>query len=164
MGSIKGEEFLDFRTAINFRRNALLHGVSCLVGWLVTNVSALIKKNSYFQLLLGLSSVPLIARLCDEFSWLANKHFIIFDFISLVLFAFQILGPKWHSRRKILTPAFHFKILEDFIDVFLEQSSTLVKKLEREIGNEAGFNIFPYITHCTLDIICGELFTRSMLP
>ncbi|XP_021922017.1 cytochrome P450 4c3 isoform X2 [Zootermopsis nevadensis] len=71
-------------------------------------------------------------------------------------------GSKWHSRRKILTPAFHFKILEDFIDVFLEQSSILVKKLEREIGNEAGFNIFPYITHCALDVICETAMGRQV--
>jgi len=68
----------------------------------------------------------------------------------------KFIGTKWHKRRKILTPAFHFKILEDFVDVFLEQSAILVKKLKCEIGNEAGFNIFPYVTLCALDIICGE--------
>jgi cytochrome P450 len=75
------------------------------------------------------------------------------------LLSLLFVGPKWHNRRKILTPAFHFKILEDFFDVFMEQSSILVDKLQREIGNEAGFDIFPYVTHCTLDIICGEFGT-----
>jgi cytochrome P450 len=69
------------------------------------------------------------------------------------------VGEKWRRRRKILTPAFHFKILEDFIDVFVDQSLILVKKLKREVGNESGFNIFPYVTLCTLDIICGKYFT-----
>lgn len=64
-------------------------------------------------------------------------------------------GKKWHSRRKILTPAFHFKILEDFIDVFQEQSAIMVTKLAAESGKKS-FNIFPYVTLCTLDIICGE--------
>lgn len=64
-------------------------------------------------------------------------------------------GKKWHSRRKILTPAFHFKILEDFIDVFQEQSAIMVAKLAAESGKKS-FNIFPYVTLCTLDIICGE--------
>ncbi|CAO1419719.1 unnamed protein product [Diamesa serratosioi] len=62
-------------------------------------------------------------------------------------------GSKWHSRRKILTPAFHFKILEDFIDIFNEQSARMVKKLVIEV-NKDSFNIFPYVTLCTLDIVC----------
>lgn len=66
------------------------------------------------------------------------------------------LGSKWHSRRKILTPAFHFKILEDFIDVFHDHSSMLVTKLSNEIGKDS-FNIFPYVTLCTLDIVCGKI-------
>lgn len=71
-------------------------------------------------------------------------------------------GQKWRNRRKILTPAFHFKILEDFVDVFVDQSSILVKKLKREVGNECGFNIFPYVTLCTLDIICETAMGRKM--
>ncbi|RZF33244.1 hypothetical protein LSTR_LSTR013005 [Laodelphax striatellus] len=62
-------------------------------------------------------------------------------------------GLKWHKRRKILTPAFHFRILDDFIDVFREQSDILVEKLEKEIDKDP-FNIFPYITSCTLDVVC----------
>lgn len=64
-------------------------------------------------------------------------------------------GSKWHSRRKCLTPAFHFRILEDFIDVFQEQSAIMVERLAAEETSDA-FNIFPYVTLCTLDIICGE--------
>ncbi|KAG5672382.1 hypothetical protein PVAND_002514 [Polypedilum vanderplanki] len=62
-------------------------------------------------------------------------------------------GQKWFTRRKILTPAFHFKILEDFMDIFNEQSAILVKKLEKEIDCDS-FNIFSYVTLCTLDIVC----------
>ena len=79
--------------------------------------------------------------------------------MCLQLVFLNFVGEKWRNRRKILTPAFHFKILEDFIDVFVEQSLVLVKKLKREVGNESGFNIFPYVTLCTLDIICGKWFT-----
>ncbi|CAD7077921.1 unnamed protein product [Hermetia illucens] len=70
-------------------------------------------------------------------------------------------GRKWHSRRKILTPAFHFKILDDFIDVFNEQSAVLAKKLEAEINSDS-FNVFPYVTLCTLDIVCETAMGRRI--
>nr|XP_004666458.1 cytochrome P450 4V2 [Jaculus jaculus] len=62
-------------------------------------------------------------------------------------------GNKWRSRRKMLTPAFHFTILEDFLDVMNEQANILVNKLEKHVDQEA-FNCFFYITLCALDIIC----------
>jgi Cytochrome P450 len=85
--------------------------------------------------------------------------FLALIFVCLQVSFLNFVGEKWRRRRKILTPAFHFKILEDFVDVFIEQSLTLLNKLKREVGNESGFNIFPYVTLCTLDIICGKWFT-----
>jgi hypothetical protein len=38
--------------------------------------------------------------------------------------------------------------------VFNEQSAVLVGKLSEKVGQE--FDIFPYITLCTLDVICGK--------
>nr|CAD7594839.1 unnamed protein product [Timema genevievae] len=70
-------------------------------------------------------------------------------------------GKKWHTRRKILTPTFHFKILEDFLDVFQEQSDILVEKLKHKVGKDP-FNIFHYVTLCTLDIICETAMGRSV--
>lgn len=39
--------------------------------------------------------------------------------------------------------------------MFKEQSEVLVQKMGKELHN-SGFNIFPYITLCALDIICGK--------
>uniref|UniRef100_A0A182QWR8 Cytochrome P450 n=1 Tax=Anopheles farauti TaxID=69004 RepID=A0A182QWR8_9DIPT len=61
---------------------------------------------------------------------------------------------KWHQRRKILTPTFHFRILSDFVEVFNKQSAVLADKLAREVDNAAGFDCVRYITLCSLDIIC----------
>ncbi|XP_031342172.1 uncharacterized protein LOC116170124 [Photinus pyralis] len=63
-------------------------------------------------------------------------------------------GQKWKSRRKLLTPAFHFQILDKYIDVFNKQGHILVEKL-KERADSGPFDIFPYVTLCTLDII-GE--------
>ncbi|XP_028416571.1 cytochrome P450 4V2-like isoform X1 [Dendronephthya gigantea] len=62
-------------------------------------------------------------------------------------------GSKWKSRRRLLTPAFHFKILNGFVSVYQKQSAVLVQLLQAKAG-KGEFNIVPYITHCVLDIIC----------
>ncbi|XP_069681252.1 cytochrome P450 4C1-like [Periplaneta americana] len=62
-------------------------------------------------------------------------------------------GTKWHSHRKLITSSFHFKILENFVPIFAENCDILVNKLKKEIGGEV-FDIYPYISACTLDIIC----------
>ncbi|KAF2888259.1 hypothetical protein ILUMI_17914, partial [Ignelater luminosus] len=68
---------------------------------------------------------------------------------------------KWKSHRKILTPAFHFKILEQFIDTFQSNSTILVNKLKKEVG-KISTDIYPYINLCTLDIICETAMGTSI--
>nr|ULE36158.1 cytochrome P450 4PC subfamily member 1 [Blattella germanica] len=63
-------------------------------------------------------------------------------------------GSRWTAHRKMLTPAFHFKILENFIDSFIENSKILIKNLEKEVGS-ASFDAMPYVSMCILDIICA---------
>ncbi|XP_077618514.1 cytochrome P450 4V2 isoform X2 [Crocuta crocuta] len=70
-------------------------------------------------------------------------------------------GNKWRSRRKLLTPTFHFTILEDFLDVMNEQANVLVNKLEKHVNQEA-FNCFFYITLCALDIICETAMGKNI--
>lgn len=62
-------------------------------------------------------------------------------------------GSKWHSRRKIITPTFHFKILEEFVEVFDQQSSVLVKRLRPKADGKTVLNMFPIICLTALDII-----------
>ncbi|KAK9744653.1 Cytochrome P450 [Popillia japonica] len=62
-------------------------------------------------------------------------------------------GNKWHLHRRLITPAFHFKILESFMDVFVEKTQTLLTGLDGMSTGEP-FNIYPYITECALDVIC----------
>ncbi|KAI1303704.1 Cytochrome P450 4c3 [Halotydeus destructor] len=63
-------------------------------------------------------------------------------------------GPKWRSRRKLLVPAFHFKILHDFVPVFNEQAAIMVDKLRDTAHRGWPIDITPVVTACALDIIC----------
>jgi len=62
-------------------------------------------------------------------------------------------GDKWKKRRKLITPTFHFTILNDFIQVCEEQAAILVSHLEEKV-NKGVFDIMRYIALLTLDIIC----------
>jgi cytochrome P450 family 4 len=64
-------------------------------------------------------------------------------------------GQKWFSRRKIITPTFHFKILEQFVEVFDQHSEIFVQNLSQLKGQRC--DVFSKIALCALDIICGEI-------
>lgn len=64
-------------------------------------------------------------------------------------------GKKWFARRKVITPTFHFKILEQFVEVFDKHSAIFVSNLAKFKGQE--IDVFPQITLCALDVICGEI-------
>ncbi|GBN13503.1 Cytochrome P450 4C1 [Araneus ventricosus] len=62
-------------------------------------------------------------------------------------------GPKWRSRRKLLTPCFHFRILDDFLPTLNDHSLVLVKKLQ-SLQDEDYVDITPLMVLCSLDIVC----------
>ncbi|CAC5409593.1 CYP4V2 [Mytilus coruscus] len=70
-------------------------------------------------------------------------------------------GTKWKTRRRMLTPTFHFKILNDFMGVFNDQIDVMMNKLEGKWKNGT-FNIFNDITLCALDIICETAMGRTI--
>ncbi|KAK6010648.1 hypothetical protein OSTOST_24298, partial [Ostertagia ostertagi] len=61
---------------------------------------------------------------------------------------------KWRTRRKLLTPAFHFKVLNDFQVIHDRQAKIFVGQLEKMVSSEKEFDIFPFVKRCALDIIC----------
>ncbi|XP_075160560.1 cytochrome P450 4d8-like [Haematobia irritans] len=60
---------------------------------------------------------------------------------------------KWHARRKIITPTFHYKILEEFVEIFHQQAEVFVQHLRSQADGKSAFDIYPYICSATLDII-----------
>ena len=72
------------------------------------------------------------------------------------LFNHKSNGEKWFKRRKLITPAFHFDILKDFLIVFNEQADMFIENLKR--FDKKTVCLLPYISACALDIICGKKF------
>lgn len=70
-------------------------------------------------------------------------------------------GAKWRARRKLLTPAFHFRILEDFLPAINDQSKVLVRKLG-QLENDGSCDIVPVVTLCALDIICETIMGYTL--
>ncbi|XP_023309750.1 cytochrome P450 4c3-like isoform X2 [Anoplophora glabripennis] len=60
---------------------------------------------------------------------------------------------RWRKSRKIITPAFHFYILRQFVSIYETNADTMIKLLEKEVGKDS-VDIYTYVTLCTLDIIC----------
>jgi cytochrome P450 family 4 len=73
-----------------------------------------------------------------------------------VAFLITILVSTWRVHRKIINQAFNMRILESFVEIFAEQSSILIGKLENELNREE-FDVSYYISRCVLDFVCGEI-------
>ncbi|XP_043498468.1 cytochrome P450 4C1-like [Polistes fuscatus] len=72
-------------------------------------------------------------------------------------------GKKWQKRRKMLTPAFHFKILEHSVTTFNKEAHCLVESLKQEgQGDAVVKNLQTFITQYTLNIICETALGTSL--
>nr|WCB70622.1 cytochrome P450 4d46 [Phortica okadai] len=79
----------------------------------------------------------------------------VYDMLSLWLGDGLLLstGKKWHTRRKIITPTFHFKILEQFVEIFDQQSTIMIERLATEADGKKVVDIFPVVCLMALDVI-----------
>ncbi|XP_048760771.2 cytochrome P450 4V2-like isoform X1 [Ostrea edulis] len=133
----------------------------------VTNWTAEYAKYGLFRLLLGTKlTVALYKPEYVEVILQSSKHLDKADeyrFLHpwLGTGLLTSTGSKWKSRRRMLTPTFHFKILNDFVGVFHDQASTMIQKLS-QVADGREFNIFNYITLCALDIICETAMGKTV--
>lgn len=81
----------------------------------------------------------------------SNAYVFLQDWLGSGL-AF-VNGQKWFDQRRITTPAFHFQILQQFVEVFNNQNQIMIEKL-KEMKSEKPLDIFHMITLMSLDIIC----------
>lgn len=119
-----------------------------------------------FKIFIGLQPYLVLANAGDIEKLLSSQSHIdkspdyelVHQWLGLSLLTST--GSMWSHRRKQLTPAFHFKILEDFLRVFNGQCSIFREVLHGKGKNK--FDIFPVITHCALDIICETAMGKKV--
>ncbi|XP_020296673.1 cytochrome P450 4C1-like isoform X2 [Pseudomyrmex gracilis] len=70
-------------------------------------------------------------------------------------------GSKWHTRRKILTPTFHFTILRQFVDIFIEESNRMINSLKDSKGPVIK-NLVPFLSKHTLNAISESAMGISL--
>ncbi|XP_025262469.1 cytochrome P450 4C1-like isoform X1 [Camponotus floridanus] len=70
-------------------------------------------------------------------------------------------GVKWHTRRKILTPTFHFNILNQFVDILMKEGDCMTKSLIG-VGGTVVKDLLPFISEHTLNAICETAMGVSL--
>ncbi|XP_052239307.1 cytochrome P450 4F1-like isoform X4 [Dreissena polymorpha] len=68
-------------------------------------------------------------------------------------------GDKWARSRRLLTPAFHFDILKQYIAVYNDATNQLADNIEKFVDSGKKFDVFPHVSNLTLDIILRCAFS-----
>ncbi|XP_013112569.1 probable cytochrome P450 4p3 [Stomoxys calcitrans] len=114
-------------------------------------------KRSYALYVIGKTLVNVIDAEMAEMVFtnpkLITKGFV-YDFLKPALGDGLLASSdrKWHARRKMLTPAFHFNILGQFQEVFQEESIKFVEKLNNMKMDVVVLD--ECIPKFTLNVIC----------
>jgi len=119
---------------------------------MIKESKGLIRNLLGFQLQIYVADPKIIEELVSSPVYLdkSDEYKFLYDWLGTGLLVST--GQKWSSRRKFLTPAFHFAILEQFVEIFDKHAMTFVGKL-KEFGDQE-VDVFPLTRMLTMDIIC----------
>ncbi|GMR47782.1 hypothetical protein PMAYCL1PPCAC_17977, partial [Pristionchus mayeri] len=67
---------------------------------------------------------------------------------------------KWRSRRKMLTPTFHFSMLDGYVAIMNRHAKICVDVLEERAGKE--LDMYAVVKMCALDIICEAAMGKDL--
>ncbi|XP_039304262.1 cytochrome P450 4C1 [Solenopsis invicta] len=70
-------------------------------------------------------------------------------------------GSKWQSRRKILTPAFHFNILQQFVEILIKEGENMTRSLKNAECTVTK-DLLPFISEHTLNAISETAMGTSL--
>lgn len=74
----------------------------------------------------------------------------------LFIILYADTGKKWFERRKVITPAFHFKILEEYVEIFDRLGNVFVNKVLAKYKPTDEVELYPLAILYALDVMCGE--------
>ncbi|KAH7978106.1 hypothetical protein HPB49_004486 [Dermacentor silvarum] len=82
---------------------------------------------------------------------------VVYNFLASWLGDHNILtavGDSWRFKRRLMTPAFHFKVLDDYISSFNYNGTLLVERVDRLTAKHPGEPIpaFRLSQNCALDV------------
>ncbi|XP_011156878.1 cytochrome P450 4C1 [Solenopsis invicta] len=66
---------------------------------------------------------------------------------------FTSTGSKWQSRRRLLTPIFHFNALQQFTEILIEEGESMANSL-KNAADTITKDLVPFISEHTLNAIC----------
>lgn len=121
--------------------------------------SKTLRMHMGFRTVLVTADYTLIERVLGSPTLTHKTYFHFIPWLGHGLFTSS--GDKWRKARKLITPTFHFKILEQFLDVFNSNGVILINKLKNEVGNTS-VEVQTLMSRCTLDIICETAMGLSV--
>ncbi|GAB1862848.1 Cytochrome P450 4C1 [Camponotus japonicus] len=68
---------------------------------------------------------------------------------------------KWKSRRKMLSPAFHLNMLNEYVDILIKEGDCMTKSL-KDVGGTVVKDLLPFMSEHTLNAICESIMGVSL--
>ncbi|XP_035683437.1 cytochrome P450 4F4-like [Branchiostoma floridae] len=68
-------------------------------------------------------------------------------------------GAIWKVHRRLLTPAFHFDILKQYVSVYNTAAGEMIEKLSEYGGKEESFEVFQQASLTTMEVILQCAFS-----
>ncbi|SPP73698.1 cytochrome P450 4e2-like [Drosophila guanche] len=118
------------------------HGRGNFRYWIGYYPNLMVTSNKYFEFIL--SSQTLITK--------AEVYKLTHPWLGLGLLTST--GSKWFKHRKMITPSFHFNVLQDFHEVMNEKSTQFISHLKQVAAGDSIFDFQEQAHYLTLDIIC----------
>ncbi|XP_017011594.2 probable cytochrome P450 4d20 [Drosophila takahashii] len=109
--------------------------------WILDESSIYTKDLKYFEAILSSTTLLAKGQLYEYLRPFLNDGLLVST------------GRKWHARRKIFTHAFHFKVLEHYVEIMDRNSGVMVESLRKLADGKTTVDMLKYVSLAALDVI-----------